>query len=40
MNKRQESDYDDFLEFEKADVLPLIDEVKEFLIQIEKLINE
>jgi uncharacterized protein (UPF0332 family) len=40
MNKRQESDYDDFFEFEKADVLPLIDEVKEFQILIEKLINE
>jgi uncharacterized protein (UPF0332 family) len=40
MNKRQESDYDDFFEFEKADVLPLIDEVKEFQIQIENLINE
>ena len=40
MNKRQESDYDDFFEFEKADVLPLIDEVKEFQIQIEKLIHE
>ncbi len=40
MNKRQESDYDDFFVFEKADVLPLIDEVKEFQIQIEKLINE
>jgi uncharacterized protein (UPF0332 family) len=40
MNKRQESDYDDFFEFEEADVLPLIGEVKEFQIQIEKLINE
>ncbi len=40
MNKRQESDYDDFFEFEKADVLPLIDEVKEFQTQIENLINE
>jgi uncharacterized protein (UPF0332 family) len=40
MNKRQESDYDDFFEFEKADIIPLIDEVKEFLIQIEKLISE
>ena len=40
MNKRQECDYDDFFVFEKADVLPLIDEVKEFQIQIEYLINE
>jgi uncharacterized protein (UPF0332 family) len=40
MNKRQESDYDDFFEFEKADIIPLIDEVKEFQIQIEKLISE
>jgi len=28
------------MSFEKADILPLIDEVKEFQIQIEKLINE
>jgi len=40
MNKRQESDYDDFFEFEKEDVIPLIEEVKGFHIQIEKLINE
>ena len=39
MNKRQESDYDDFLEFDKDDVIPLIEEVKAFLNQIEKLIN-
>ena len=39
MNKRQESDYDDFFEFEKEDVMPLLDEVKEFQDQIEKLIN-
>ena len=39
MNKRQESDYDDFLEFDKDDVIPLIEEVKEFRNQIEKLIN-
>ncbi len=39
MNKRQESDYDDFLEFDKEDVLPLIEEVEEFQHQIEKLIN-
>jgi hypothetical protein len=31
MNKSQESDYDDFFEFEKADIIPLIDEVKEFV---------
>ena len=39
MNKRQESDYDDFFEFQKEDVIPLLDEVKEFQNQIEKLIN-
>jgi hypothetical protein len=31
MNKRQESDYNDFFEFAKADIIPLIDEVKEFV---------
>lgn len=39
MNKRQESDYDDFFEFEKSDIMPLIYEVKKFQSQIEKLIN-
>ena len=39
MNKRQESDYDDFLDFDKDDVMPLIEEVKEFQNQIEQLIN-
>ena len=39
MNKRQESDYDDFLDFEESDIKPLLDEVKEFQNKIEKLIK-
>jgi uncharacterized protein (UPF0332 family) len=31
MSKRQESDYDDFLEFTQEDILPLIPEVEKFL---------
>jgi len=31
MSKRQESDYDDFLEFKQEDILPLIEEVEKFL---------
>ena len=40
MNKRQESDYDDFLEFDKEDIIPLENEVKDFLNHIERLIIE
>ena len=39
MNKRQESDYDDFMDFEESDIKPLLDEVKEFQNKIEKLIK-
>ena len=40
MSKRQESDYDDFLEFSKEDILPLIDEVENFLHTIKELIDK
>jgi uncharacterized protein (UPF0332 family) len=39
MSKRQESDYDDFLEFSQEDILPLIDDAANFLQTIQKLIN-
>ena len=38
MNKRQESDYDDFQDFKKEDVEPLISEVSEFIEKIQSLI--
>ena len=38
MNKRQETDYDDFLEFKKEDVEPLIEEVKEFIASLKSII--
>lgn len=40
MNKRQEGDYDDFQEFNKEDIIPIINEVEEFIKLIEKLINK
>ena len=39
MNKRQENDYDDFLEFSKEDVEPLVEEVESFINIIKNLIN-
>jgi len=39
-SKRQESDYDDFLEFSKEDILPLIEDVENFLHAIQDLINK
>lgn len=39
MNKRQEGDYDDFQDFTKEDIIPLINEVEEFVNLIERLIN-
>ena len=39
MSKRQESDYDDFLEFSKEEILPLIDDVESFIVTIQKLIT-
>ena len=38
MNKRQETDYDDFLEFNKEDVEPLIKEVTEFIASVKSII--
>ena len=38
MNKRQESDYDDFQEFSKDDVEPLIIEVKDFIKTIQSIL--
>jgi uncharacterized protein (UPF0332 family) len=40
MNKRQESDYDDFHEFKQEDVNPLFEEVEEFINVIKKEINK
>lgn len=40
MSKRQESDYDDFMEFNKNDILPLFNEVELFLQKIRDLIEE
>jgi uncharacterized protein (UPF0332 family) len=40
MSKRQESDYDDFLEFSEEDILPLIEDVENFLHAIQELINK
>jgi uncharacterized protein (UPF0332 family) len=40
MSKRQESDYDDFLELKQEDILPLIDEVEKFLHTIRNIIGE
>ncbi len=40
MNKRQEGDYNDFQEFTKEDIIPLINEVEEFVILIERIIAQ
>jgi uncharacterized protein (UPF0332 family) len=39
MSKRQESDYDDFLEFKQEDILPLINKVDKFLHTIREIIG-
>ena len=39
MNKRQESDYDDFLEFTQEEIEPLFDDVKHFIDTIRELIE-
>jgi uncharacterized protein (UPF0332 family) len=36
MNKRQESDYDDFQEFKQEDIDPLFEEVEEFIETIKE----
>jgi uncharacterized protein (UPF0332 family) len=40
MNKRQESDYDDFQEFSQNDIEPLFEEVEEFLATIKNELNK
>jgi len=37
---RQTGDYDDFIEFTKSEVFPLLEPAKQFIETIEKLINE
>lgn len=39
MGKRQESDYEDFLEFSEKEISPLIEEVNIFLEELRKLID-
>ena len=39
MSKRQESDYDDFHEFSKEEIMPLFDDVQSFIEIIQKLIE-
>lgn len=40
MGKRQESDYDDFHDFSKDEILPLFDEVEIFLTTLRDLIKK
>ena len=40
MSKRQESDYDDFHQFSQEDILPLIDEVENFILTLRRLIEK
>jgi uncharacterized protein (UPF0332 family) len=40
MSKRQESDYDDFLEFKQEDIQPLIKEVERFLKTLREIIEK
>ena len=40
MNKRQESDYDDFQDFEQEDIEPLFDEVQEFIEAIKQELSK
>jgi uncharacterized protein (UPF0332 family) len=37
---RQTGDYDDFIEYTETEILPLIEPAKQFILTIEKLINE
>ena len=39
MSKRQESDYDDFLEFSQEDIMPLFDDVQTFIDTIKEFIE-
>jgi uncharacterized protein (UPF0332 family) len=40
MSKRNESDYDDFQEFEEEDIVPLFAQVEFFFLVIEEIIGE
>jgi uncharacterized protein (UPF0332 family) len=40
MSKRQESDYDDFLEFSEEEIKPLFEDVQSFLDTIRELIEK
>ncbi len=40
MGKRHEIDYGDFQQFEKKDILPLINQVEEFISRIKELIEK
>ena len=39
MSKRHESDYDDFIEFSESEILPLLEEVRQFLLAIREQIE-
>lgn len=38
-DKRQSSDYDDFIEFTKEEVEKLYPQIKAFVLDVEKLVN-
>ena len=40
MGMRQDNDYGDFLEFQKEDLLPLVNEAEEFINKIKELIQK
>jgi len=40
LEMRQSGDYDDFIEFTEDEVLPLVEPAKEFIAEIENLINK
>ena len=40
MNKRQESDYDDFQEFKQEDIEPLFEEVEEFINAVKEELSK
>jgi uncharacterized protein (UPF0332 family) len=39
-NLRQSGDYDDWLDIEESDIIPLLEPAEKFIAEIEKLINE
>ncbi|HXL54805.1 MAG TPA: HEPN domain-containing protein [Chitinophagaceae bacterium] len=38
-NKRSKGDYDSFVEFEKADILEMFEEMKEFIAEIKQILK-